>query len=149
LICFGLCNHLSLFSSWSALVVHHHLFISLDLFVMWWCIIQCRGRGIWRQTLPTVVWRVCWSRGSSGWVCVVGRALSTQKRLIPISLPMLKCSMFLHSSSCCSLVIAEFLSLHNIWLQALHTSGEPCLSVSHCLYVCVSWGSLNLHRSSL
>lgn len=117
LICFGLCNHLSLFSSWSALVVHDHLFISLYLFVMMYYSVQ-RTEGIWRQTLPTVVWRVCWSWGSSGWMCVAGRALSTQKRLIPICLPMLKCSVFLLSSSCCSLVIAEFLSLHNFWLQA-------------------------------
>ncbi|CAM6069413.1 unnamed protein product [Sphagnum tenellum] len=31
------------------------------------------------------------------WVCVAGRALSTQKRLIPICLPMLKCSFWLDS----------------------------------------------------
>lgn len=117
LICFGLCNHLSLFSSWSSLVLHHHLFISLDLFVMWWCIIRCRGlEGIWRQTLPTAVWRVCWSQGSSGWVCVAGRALSSQKDWSQFTF---QCS----SAVCfCFLPLAAPLLLLNSWASIISAS---------------------------
>lgn len=63
------------------------------------------------------------------WVGVCGwQSSELTKRLIPIYLPMLKCSMFLLSSSCCSLVIAEFLSLHN-FCKLLEVSTEHCTQV--------------------